>query len=122
MKTEGNINEEIQQLTKTLQKLEIAQAEINKEINKTKQSINHIKTTLTNDSEKTRRRIEYEEYERSNTIETGDEITIRNPKDTKDKKGTVTGFTPTGYIKILTHKGNKTRRLPFNVIITNKAK
>ena len=122
MKTEGNINDKIEQLIDTLQELEIVQSKINKEINKTKQEIKHIETTLHKDNKDTRSQRKYDEYEKANTIEIGDEINICNPKDRKDKKGVVTGFTPKGYVRILTQKGNKTRRLPFNIIIINKAR
>ena len=122
MKTERNNDINIKQLIDKLNQLEIEQQEINKDINNVKKDIENIKRASKEKKEDERRQREYVEYERSNTFEIGDKIKINNPKQQNDNKGTVTGYTPTGYVKITTEQGTKTRRIPANLRIIEKAR
>ena len=125
MEKEDNNNEsnEIEQLIKKLKKLEIEQRRINKNIDNVRKDIQHIKKIDRGKKEEEERsKSEYTEYERSHTFEIGDKVKIKNTKQHNDNKGTVTGYTPTGYVKVTTDKGTKTRRIPLNLTIIKKAR
>ena len=123
MKTESN-NErnKIEQLINKLNELEIDQREISKDIEKVRKEIQDIKKADEGKKDEENRQREYEEYKRLHTFKIGDKVKINNPKQRNDNKGTVTGYTPTGYVKITTEKGIKTRRIPANLRITKKAR
>ena len=121
MKTERNENNKIEQLIEKLNELEIDQQEIGKEIYKAKEEIENIKRSIEKEKQEKNTQHKHLEYERANTFEIGDEVTIRNAKQRSDNKGIVTGFTHTGYVRVKTHKGTKTRRIPSNLLITKKA-
>ena len=122
MKTERKDNNKIEQLIEKLNELEIDQLNIGIEIRKVKEEIEIIKMTIKKEDEEKSKEQEYLEYERANTFEIGDEVNIRNPKQSNDNKGVITGFTPAGYIKVITQKGTKTRRISSNLRITKKAR
>jgi translation initiation factor IF-1 len=48
-------------------------------------------------------------------IQIGDKVTIVNPTKYQQNKGTVTGFTMTGQVRVRTNNGSIVRRRAFNL-------
>ena len=120
MENETTIEEKLTILTKRLNKLEIAQSNIVKELKETKESIREIENTKEKKNDKEDRTKSYQEYEKRNFFEIGDKIKIKNPTKHNEVTGIVTGTTQKGYVTFITETGRKTRRLPLNLTITKK--
>ena len=108
-------NDKIEELIKRVTKLEIASKRIQEEIKETKVEITNIERNTKTKSEEERRHREYLAYERDNTLEIGDKVTVLNTSKKDEKEGTIIGVTPKGFARIQTNTGSIIRRLPKNL-------
>ena len=101
----------LEKVTEKLDKLLITHQQTNTELKKTKAGVKALYTKLTHDHE---RRISVEIIPGSG-LQKGDKVTILNPNEGQEKRGTVVGKTKDNLIKIETPGKATIRRLPKNL-------
>ena len=105
---------DIEQLIRILDRLEINNNNLTKEFKEVREAVDEVvhKIDHTHTNNKGRhysRKLEIED------ITIGDKVLIINSTKNQQNKGTVTGFTTTGQVRVRTNNGNIVRRRAFNL-------
>jgi hypothetical protein len=106
---EDNTNQDkIQQLSDILQQLNISQQTINRQIREAQQLVNEI-----NENKPSKRDIN--NIQDNKRLDEGTRVRILKPKKHQSTYGVISGYTLTGYARILGDNGDIIRRKPTNI-------
>ena len=104
-------NEEIRNIINILERLDINNQTLRRDIDEARTVINNIVATgNTIPAPPTQARTK----SRKN-YDIGDSVIIKNPKKNQQNSGIIIGFTKTGFAKIRTNNGNVIRRITYNL-------
>jgi sRNA-binding protein len=112
MKRAESDSDKIKQLSSLIQKLEISQQQINKDIARIKTLVNEINNKKENTTNKDKPIRAYAVVK----PDIGDTVRIKNPRGKQNNQGTVVGYTKTGYVKVQINDGQIVRRISSNLL------